>query len=130
MAADACGNAAMAEKARGITRDLENGAGLTESLAKTQYFPGVALQMMRTGEESGNLDAQLDKVADFLEQDAETTIRQSVKVLGYRRVFGHCRLHRRYGGSVLCRLLQSDPLRNWRIEPLRSCSRPFCNYGG
>jgi type II secretory pathway component PulF len=38
--------------------------------------------MMRTGEESGNLDAQLDKVADFLEQDAETTIRQSVKVLG------------------------------------------------
>jgi type II secretory pathway component PulF len=82
MAADACGNAAMAEKARGITRDLENGAGLTESLAKTQYFPGVALQMMRTGEESGNLDAQLDKVADFLEQDAETTIRQSVKVLG------------------------------------------------
>jgi hypothetical protein len=60
----------------------ENGAGLTESLAKTQYFPGVALQMMRTGEESGNLDAQLDKVADFLEQDAETTIRQSVKVLG------------------------------------------------
>ncbi|HEX8234759.1 MAG TPA: type II secretion system F family protein [Abditibacteriaceae bacterium] len=82
MAADACGNAAMAEKARSITRDLENGAGLTASLAKTQYFPGVALQMMRTGEESGNLDGQLDKVADFLEQDAETTIRQSVKVLG------------------------------------------------
>jgi type II secretory pathway component PulF len=82
MAADACGNAAMAEKARSITRDLENGAGLTASLARTEYFPGVALQMMRTGEESGNLDAQLDKVADFLEQDAETTIRQSVKVLG------------------------------------------------
>lgn len=82
MAADACGNAAMAEKARGVTRDLENGAGLTASLARTEYFPGVALQMMRTGEESGNLDAQLDKVADFLEQDAETTIRQSVKVLG------------------------------------------------
>ena len=38
--------------------------------------------MMRTGEESGNIDEQLDKVADFLEQDAETTLRQSVMVLG------------------------------------------------
>ena len=82
MAADACGNMAIAQKAHRITFDLENGAGLTDSLAKTGQFPGVALQMMRTGEESGNLDGQLEKVADFLEADAETTIKQSVKVLG------------------------------------------------
>jgi type II secretory pathway component PulF len=82
MAGDACGNVAIAEKTRRVAYELENGAGLTDSLAKTGEFPGVALQMMRTGEESGSLDEQLDKVADFLEQDAETTIKQSVKVLG------------------------------------------------
>lgn len=82
MAANACGNAVMAERARRVSFDLENGMGLTEALASTGQFPGVALQMMRTGEESGSLDEQLDKVADFLEGDAETAIKQSVKALG------------------------------------------------
>lgn len=82
VAANACGNAAIAEGARRVVFDLENGIGLTDAMAKTGQFPGIALQMMRTGEESGNLDTQLDKVADFLEADAETTIKQSVKVLG------------------------------------------------
>lgn len=82
MAANACGNAVMAERARRVSFDLENGMGLTEALASTGQFPGVALQMMRTGEESGSLDVQLDKVADFLEGDAETAIKQSVKALG------------------------------------------------
>jgi type II secretory pathway component PulF len=82
MAGRACGNAVMEEKSRLMSYEIENGSGLTNALAKTGQFPGVALQMMRTGEESGSLDAQLDKVADFLEQDAETTIKQSVKVLG------------------------------------------------
>lgn len=82
MAANACGNAVMAEKARRVAFDLENGMGLTEALSSTGEFPGVALQMMRTGEESGSLDEQLDKVADFLEADAETAIKQSVKAMG------------------------------------------------
>ena len=38
--------------------------------------------MMRVGEESGDLDSQLDKAADFLETNAETTIKQAVPVLG------------------------------------------------
>lgn len=82
MAANACGNEAIAQSARRVVFDLENGSGLTDALAKTGQFPGIALQMMRTGEESGNLDTQLDKVADFLEADAETTIKQGIKVLG------------------------------------------------
>jgi type IV pilus assembly protein PilC len=82
MAGRACGNAAMQEQARIVSRKLQNGAGLTTSLAETGVFPRVALQMMSVGETSGDLDVQLDKVADFLEQDAETTIKQSVKVLG------------------------------------------------
>lgn len=82
LAADACGNAVIAESARGIIPRIERGEGLTDSLAATGQFPGIALQMLRTGEESGSIEQQLDKVADFLEQDAETTIKQSVKLLG------------------------------------------------
>lgn len=82
LAADACGNAVIAETSRKTIRQIEAGCGLTEALASTGQFPGVAIQMMRTGEDTGNFDEQLGKVADFLEGDAETTIKQSVILLG------------------------------------------------
>ncbi|MDQ3813185.1 MAG: type II secretion system F family protein [Armatimonadota bacterium] len=82
LAADACGNAVIAESTRRIITRIENGEGLSNSLAATGEFPGIALQMLRTGEEAGSIEPQLEKVADFLEQDAETTIKQAVKLLG------------------------------------------------
>lgn len=82
LAADTAGNLALAEDVRRIIPRVENGESLSECLGSTGFFSPIVLQMMRTGEMSGNLDGQLDKVADFLEEDAETTIKQSVKVLG------------------------------------------------
>ena len=81
LAANACGNAAIGGAAIGIIPKLEHGERLTESLAGTGYFPGIAIQMLRTGEDTGALDEQLDKAADFLEMDAETAIRQLVQIL-------------------------------------------------
>jgi type IV pilus assembly protein PilC len=82
LAANACGNAVIADSARRIIPRLERGESMTDALAATKQFPGIAIQMLRTGEQTGNFEAQLDKVADFLEQDAETTIKQSVVLLG------------------------------------------------
>lgn len=82
IAANACGNEAIAQSAMSIIPRVERGEPLTDALASTGHFQAVVLQMLRTGEESGKIDEQLDKVADFLETDAETTIKQSVKVLG------------------------------------------------
>lgn len=82
MAANACGNAVIAERARAILPAIERGQSLSVALASQHFLPGIAEQMLRTGEESGDIETQLDKVADFLEADAETTIKQSVVVLG------------------------------------------------
>lgn len=82
LAGRASGNAVVSRRAQEVIPRLEHGAGLTDSLESTGLFPGIALQMMRTGEETGMLDEQLEKAADFLEQDAETAIRQSIQVLG------------------------------------------------
>lgn len=82
LAANACGNAVIAENARRIIPRIEAGEGMTEALASTRQLPAIAIQMLRTGEATGNFDVQLDKAADFLEQDAETTIKQSVAMLG------------------------------------------------
>jgi len=82
VAAGACGNAAFAARVRQVIPRLQNGEEMTMALASTKQFPAVAIQMMYTGEASGRLDEQMDKVADFLEADAETAIKQAVKVLG------------------------------------------------
>jgi type II secretory pathway component PulF len=78
MAANACGNEVIGRRARNIIPKVERGESFTEALASTHEFPGVALQMMRTGEQTGHIEEQLDKVADFLEEDAEATIKKSV----------------------------------------------------
>lgn len=82
LAADACGNAAIARDSIGIIPRLEHGERLTDCLASTGQFPSSVIQIMHVGEESGTLDDQLDKSADFLENDAEVAIKQSVQLLG------------------------------------------------
>ncbi len=82
LGAQACGNRAVAERALATIPQLNAGAPLTQCMKETRVFNPLALQMMRIGEESGDLDTQLDKAADFLETNAETTIKQAVPVLG------------------------------------------------
>ena len=82
LGAEACGNRAIAERALGTIPQLNAGVPLTQCMKETKIFNPLALQMMRVGEESGDLDTQLDKAADFLETNAETTIKQAVPVLG------------------------------------------------
>ena len=82
LGAQACGNRVVADRALKTIPDLQNGRPLTECMKETRVFNPLALQMMRVGEESGDLDSQLDKAADFLESNAETTIKQAVPILG------------------------------------------------
>ena len=82
LASDACGNEAIARRTRAIIHRLDNGATLTSALEASGAFPPLALQMLATGEASGSIETQLDKVADFLESDAETAIKQATAALG------------------------------------------------
>ncbi|HVF84638.1 MAG TPA: type II secretion system F family protein, partial [Abditibacteriaceae bacterium] len=82
IAGESCGNAYVARRVEQVTPALSQGASFTQSMIKTGQFPPIAIQMMATGEESGAIDTQLDKVADFLEAEAETAIRAAVKIMG------------------------------------------------
>ncbi|RYX82697.1 type II secretion system F family protein [bacterium] len=82
LASVACGNLAIGHDVLAQLPQIEHGVQLTEALRRTNQFPPLALQMMQIGEKSGDIDAALDKAADFLETDAETTIKKSVPVLG------------------------------------------------
>lgn len=82
LASGACGNEVIARSCRSIIPRLEHGVGLTEALVSTRHFPPIVEQMLAIGEQSGMMDEQLNKAADFLETDAETAIKQSAITLG------------------------------------------------
>lgn len=61
-------------KVIGEARDsLERGQSLTVPMKKSWVFPPLVTQMIAIGESSGSLDVMLGKVADFYEQEVETT---------------------------------------------------------
>jgi type II secretory pathway component PulF len=82
LAAGASGNEVIARSTVGIIPRLEQGERMTAALESTGHFPVMVLQMLRVGEDSGALDEQLDKAADFLETDAETAIKQATVMIG------------------------------------------------
>ena len=60
----------MIEKALIETKDaVSRGKTLAEPLAKIPYFPNMVTQMISIGEQTGNIDQMLAKVADFYEDE-------------------------------------------------------------
>lgn len=72
--AGASGNVVYRNALLQVRDDVISGLPLTYSLKKTQLFPIMILQMMSIGEESGALDAMLDKCAGFYEADVDNAV--------------------------------------------------------
>lgn len=53
---------------------LQEGKTLSEPLAETKVFPGMVIQMITVGESTGALDAMLDKIADFYEDEVDAAV--------------------------------------------------------
>jgi type IV pilus assembly protein PilC len=63
------------EKAiRAASGDIERGEGISVALGKHPIFPSMVVRMMTAGEQTGKIDAMLERVADFLDEEIETTL--------------------------------------------------------
>jgi type IV pilus assembly protein PilC len=60
----------------GVQEAMLEGEGLAKPLAATGLFPGTAARMMRVGEETGTLDAQLDVTARYYEGELDYKIKK------------------------------------------------------
>lgn len=80
-AADAAGNLIFAEQMRRTIPTLQAGGKLSSALSTANTLPHMAMSMLRTGEETGDIDGMLDKVADYCEMEAETSIKRMVATL-------------------------------------------------
>jgi type II secretory pathway component PulF len=85
-AADACGNPRVADMIHRQVPRVERGDSLTDSLSATGFFSPVALGMVATGEQAGNVDGMLHKLADFQEAEADHATHQLV-IIGSTLVY-------------------------------------------
>ncbi len=74
---DTAGNQVIANAVDEARREVQSGGMISLALQREQVFPIMAIQMMSIGEETGEIDTMLMKVADFYEDEVE----QSVKAL-------------------------------------------------
>jgi type II secretory pathway component PulF len=88
VSADACDNEFIARRVEQETPRVERGEPLSVALGSTRLFTPMVLGMVATGEQSGDMEGMLRKVADYQEQEAEHKTRQAVVFLGVATLLG------------------------------------------
>lgn len=68
------GNVVMEKAVRMAAGDIERGEGISSSLGKHPIFPSMIVRMVTAGEQTGKLEQMLEKIADFLDEEVETTL--------------------------------------------------------
>jgi len=74
IARNVIGNAALQESVGEAAEEVKRGTGLGFALSQSKRFPKLALQMVAVGEESGELDGMLLKVADTFDAEVRNTL--------------------------------------------------------
>ena len=78
---DTSGNQVIANAIDAARLDIQQGGVISLALQKDNVFPIMAIQMMSIGEETGELDSMLMKVADFYEDEVEQAVKALTSVL-------------------------------------------------
>lgn len=72
--AKALGNAVIEDELNAAAKAVANGQQLSVPLSESKIFPPIVSQMMAIGEETGQTDQILIKVADFYEEEVDATV--------------------------------------------------------
>jgi type IV pilus assembly protein PilC len=75
------GNVAVEEAMEGVITSVKRGGTIASPLAQAPVFPTMVTHMVGVGEETGALDAMLDKVADFYEDQVEASVKALTSIL-------------------------------------------------
>ena len=68
------GNVVMEKAIRTAAGDIERGESISTSLGKHPIFPSMIIRMVTAGEQTGKIDNMLERIADFLDEEIETTL--------------------------------------------------------
>ena len=69
------GNAVIEKALMDVRKALEGGRNLADPLRDSNVFPGMVTQMIGVGEQTGAMDAMLQKIADFYEDEVDAAVK-------------------------------------------------------
>jgi len=75
------GNAVIEKALNQVRKSLEEGKSLTDPLKESEVFPGMVTQMIAVGEQTGAMDAMLQKIADFYEEEVDAAVKDLLTAL-------------------------------------------------
>ena len=78
---DTAGNQVIANAVDASRREIQQGGMISLALQKENVFPVMAIQMISIGEETGELDKMLMKVADFYEDEVEQAVKALTSII-------------------------------------------------
>jgi type IV pilus assembly protein PilC len=75
------GNAVLEDAMKDVIESVKSGGSIAAPLKLSPIFPSMVAQMIAVGEETGNLDTMLSKVADFYEDEVAAAIKALTSIL-------------------------------------------------
>ncbi|HEY7112551.1 MAG TPA: type II secretion system F family protein [Thermoanaerobaculia bacterium] len=81
------GNAIIEDAIMEVRKSVEGGKTIVEPLRESGVFPNMVVQMIGVGEQTGALDAMLNKIAEFYEDEVDVAVAGLVKLLEPLMIF-------------------------------------------
>jgi type IV pilus assembly protein PilC len=75
------GNAVIERALLQVRKALEQGKNLADPLRESEVFPGMVTQMIGVGEQTGAMDAMLQKIADFYEEEVDSAVKDLLSAM-------------------------------------------------
>ena len=75
------GNTGLERAMEDVYESVKRGGTIAEPLRQSGVFPTMVAHMVGVGEETGNLDGMLNKVADFYEDEVAAAIKALTSIL-------------------------------------------------
>lgn len=72
--ADTAGNEMVAQAVKKARSAIKEGETIAKPLSESKVFPSMLVQMIAVGEETGALDAMLNKIADFYDEEVSASV--------------------------------------------------------
>jgi type IV pilus assembly protein PilC len=69
------GNRAVEMAVETVRNNVREGESVAEPLARSKIFPSMVVRMVSVGEQSGELEKMLSKIADFYDEQVDTAVR-------------------------------------------------------
>jgi type IV pilus assembly protein PilC len=79
--AKTAGNAILEDVIHEVRQRIEEGGTMAEPMRQSNFFPSMVTQMVSVGESTGEMDAMLVKVADYFEEEVDTTMANLMTIL-------------------------------------------------